>query len=67
MCLLVQNMEPDIPNNEGERISNYIMWGYALSPMNTTKYVYPYRVHGFAAYALKKTMNHGMEEAQSNV
>jgi hypothetical protein len=37
MCLLVQNMEPNIPNNGSEKISNYIMCGYVSSPMNTTK------------------------------
>jgi hypothetical protein len=31
MCLLAQNMELNIPSNEGERISNYTMCGYALS------------------------------------
>ncbi len=39
--LFTQNMEPNIPNNGGERISNYIMYGSALCPMSTMKYVYP--------------------------
>jgi hypothetical protein len=37
MCLFVQNMEPNVLNNGGEKISNYIMCGYALSPLNTMK------------------------------
>jgi len=37
MRLLVQNMEPNIFNNGGERILNCIMCGHALSPMNIMK------------------------------
>jgi len=37
MCLFMQNMEPNIFSNGNERILNYIMCGYAFSPMNTTK------------------------------
>jgi hypothetical protein len=37
MSLLMQNMELDIPSNEGKRIVNYIMGNNALSLMMTTK------------------------------
>ncbi len=64
MCLLAQNMEPNIFSNGGEIISNYIMCGCVSSPMSITKYVYPCWIYGLVAYALKKTMSHGMGEAQ---
>ncbi len=32
MCLLAQNIELNIPSNGGEKLSNYIMCGYVLSP-----------------------------------
>jgi hypothetical protein len=41
MNLFIQNMEPNIPNNGGEKIPNYIMCGSAFYPTSATKYVYP--------------------------
>jgi hypothetical protein len=64
MCLLTQNMEFDITINENEKISNYIMCGSALSPMNTTKCVYPYQIYGLTTYALRKMTSYGMGETQ---
>jgi hypothetical protein len=37
MCLLAQNMKLNISNNEGKKISNYIICGYVIIPMNITK------------------------------
>jgi len=37
MNLFARDMEPDIPSNENERISNYILCGNMFSFMNTMK------------------------------
>jgi hypothetical protein len=64
MNLLVQNMEFDILSNGIKKILNCIMCDGVLSPMNTTKYVYPFQIYGLVAYALRKTMSHRIGEAQ---
>jgi hypothetical protein len=37
MCLLVHNIKLNILSNESEKISNYVMCGYVLSLISTTK------------------------------
>jgi len=41
MCLFVHNVQPNIPSNGGEKISNYIMCGRVFSSMNTTNMCIP--------------------------
>jgi hypothetical protein len=37
VCSFIQNMEPNIPNNGGEKILNYIMFDLVFSSMSTMK------------------------------
>jgi hypothetical protein len=63
VCLFVHNMQSKILSNRGEKVLNYIMCGRVVSPMNTTKYAYPYQIYGMVAYVLRKTISCGMGEA----
>jgi len=57
-------MEFDILSNGSKKILNCILCDGVLSLMNTMKYMYPFQIYGLVAYALKKTINHRIGEAQ---